>query len=291
MIRYLLASQHEIRSLELPVPGGKEDVEGSLAWNAIENLVYPVAGGGEGIEVKGLEVLKVWDRWGDQVAAQRRKEARKRGELTKGDSVKGKGQGKATVKNEQEEEEESDQLASDADESNDKETPTCAPSPFLSILSSQKKHKIRSILLTTAYLPPSPAPDSFNSLLPHLSTISELTIEDTTSSGLRKLVEGALKKGKLEGLKELTSVGIKKRAVAVKKDSNKKQPNRKKDGESEDELESEEEAEKGQGKDKKEKEKEKMKVEKQFVLSKTDLKFEKFCKSKGVQWRIEETVW
>ena len=288
MIRYLLASQHEIRSLELPVPGGKEDVEGSLAWNAIEKLVYPAEGGGEGIEVKGLEVLKVWNRWGDQVAAQRRKEARKRGDLPKEGREKGQGKGKATVKDE-EEEEESDQLASDADESHDKEKLAYAPSPFLSILSSQKKHKIRSILLTTAYLPSSPAPDSFNSLLPHLSTISELTIEDTTSSGLRKLVEGALKKGKLEGLKELTSVGIKKRAVAVKNEGKKKQPNKKKDGESEDELESEEEAEKG--KDKNKKEKEKAKVEKQFVLSKTDLKFEKLCKSKGVQWRIEETVW
>lgn len=291
MIRYLLASQHELRSLELPIPGGKEDVEGRLAWDAIERLVFPVEAGGEGVEVKGLEVLKVWDRWGDQVAAHRRKEARKRGELKKGTGEKGKGKVKATVKDE-EEEEETDQLASDADESNEKEEITHSPSPFLSIFTAEKSHHIRSLLLTTAYLPSSPLPDSFNSLLPHLSSISELTIEDTTSSGLRKLVEGALRKGKLAGLRELTSVGIKKRAVAVNA-GKKKQTKKKDEDDEEDELDSEEEEEGGKGKGKgKEKEKEEEPVkEKRFVLSKTDLKFEKFCMSKGVQWRIEETVW
>lgn len=325
MVKVLLGGQRELKWLEMSLPGGKGsgEVEGRIAWGAIEELVGGRGGeeeaeeGGEGNK-SGLEVLKVWDRWGEQTVALKRKELLHQKKVAKekkgvGSKTKTgvKGKQVVTAADGDEEGEETDQLASDAEddqsdskkeEEKESEESTHSVSPFLSILS--RPNSLRSLFLTVAYLPSSPAPDSFLELLPHLSSLVQLTIEDTNISGLRGMVQSAIKKKKLPKLRELISVGIKKRAVRskaaattkkkeggggkdLKKGKGKSKSKAVESESEEDELDSSDNGEGDSDEDEKKDEKKK-KMNGGRIMSKTELAFYEFCKSKKIDWKIKE---
>ncbi|GAA6009358.1 hypothetical protein JCM11491_004290 [Sporobolomyces phaffii] len=304
MIETLLRGQDELVTLEMPLPGGRgrDEIEGSAAWAAVERVVAPVGGptasATHAAPPGKLRVLKIWDRWGEQTAAKKRKAERKKvkgkGKAAEAKSkqiggamgVNGKGKAKAQEPDsDQEEEEEEDQLASDAEHEDDEEAQVVPP-PLLALVSKPSSSSIRSLLLTTAYLPSSPSPDSWLELLPHLRRITHLTIEDNPSSGLRGMVEKAMRKGKLPSLKELTSVGVKRRAAPkrIAKTPVTEQEGKAESDSEEDELVDDDSNLKA-GPAARE-----ASIE-QPAMTKAETKFNDFCKSKRVEWRIEEAVW
>ncbi|GAA5991256.1 hypothetical protein JCM5350_005961 [Sporobolomyces pararoseus] len=305
---------------------GKEgDVVGSSSNNV----------GGVGSK---LEVLKLTDRFWETTCAKRRKEAlklKKKKEETankliktsggvgvggggtdkqkkKDTKVTGKGKSKKAQPqpdSDEDENDEIDELASDfGDDQQEAPAPpppivVFPPSPFLPILSSQ--NSLRSLLLTTAYLPSSPSSKSSKQLLPHLDNLVELTIEDTKQSGLREMVKKALliKEGKsFKSLKRLVSVGIKKtkrkkasntnpkgkgKVVATKGKGKKKiqESDSESDDEEEDELASDESDEEDKNEKMEPEESEESKRKKE--MTKPELKFYEFCEKKGIEWRIQ----
>ncbi|BGP14670.1 hypothetical protein JCM10213_001620 [Rhodosporidiobolus nylandii] len=176
MIAWLLEGQTQLRWLEMPLPGGQ-----GKAWEAVEKAV------------KGVEVLKVWDRWAGTTTA-------KRGHRKK-----------AAVEDKTKQEEGEVESEGEADcESDVDESP---PSPLLHLVN--KAASLRVVYLTTAMLPSAPSPESFDTLLEHLPSLEELVIEDTPASGLRVAVQAALKEGRLGALEKLVSVGMKKKKGAA----------------------------------------------------------------------------
>ncbi|GAA5888559.1 hypothetical protein JCM5296_001070 [Sporobolomyces johnsonii] len=238
MIAFLLATQNELKHLEMPLPGGNEG-EGKRAWEAIEKL-----------SAKGLEVLRVWDRWTQPtLAATKRTQAQKQKATStcpiEGMAKAGKGRRGSDDELDREDDFEEEPASS----------PLSPPSPLLRVL--VKSTSLRSLLLVKSYLPSAPASDSFDSLVPYLEGLEQLLIEDTPAAGLRAAVQGALRAGEMENLKEVVSFGTK-----VKGGIKKKQD-----------------------------EKEDAKTEKK-KKSKGEQLFENACEKRGVRWTSSEaSIW
>ncbi|GAA5910596.1 hypothetical protein JCM6882_001035 [Rhodosporidiobolus microsporus] len=214
MVAWLLDEQDALKWVEMPMPGADA---GGRAWKAVEKVV------------EGVEVLKLWDRWAVKKAAA--------GKGGKKGAVAGKGKEEA-----EEDQEEEDDALSDIFEH--------PPSPLLALLG--KCTSLRSLVLTTSVLPSAPTSESFELLLPHLTDLEELVMEDTPASGLRAAVMDALERRELQWLERVVSVGVKKKRAAKKE-------------------EDEGEGEEGAG----------------VKKTKADKPFEKVCDKRGVEWVIE----
>ncbi|GAA5874046.1 hypothetical protein JCM1840_006128 [Sporobolomyces johnsonii] len=237
MIAFLLATQNELKHLEMPLPGGNEG-EGKRAWEAIEKL-----------SAKGLEVLRVWDRWtqATSAATKRTQLAQKQKATSTFPLEAGKGRRGSN--------DELDRAARDDFEEEPASSPLARPSPLLRVL--VKSTSLRSLLLVKSYLPSAPASDSFDSLVPYLEGLEQLLIEDTPAAGLRAAVQGALRAGEMENLKEVVSFGTKMKGVIKKKQD----------------------------------EKEDAKKEKQRK-GKGEQQFENACEKRGVRWTSSEaSIW
>ncbi|GAA5842297.1 hypothetical protein JCM11251_003977 [Rhodosporidiobolus azoricus] len=147
--------------------------EGNRAWKAVEKVAEEV------------EVLKVWDGWA----------------VHGGTSKSGKKTATMAAKEDKDSDEEDD-TSSDIFQ--------CPPSPLLALV--VKATTLRTLLLTAPLLPSAPSAESFFLLLPHLTNLETLCIEDTPASGLRAAVQEALEAGKdLEKLEKVVSIGLKRR--------------------------------------------------------------------------------
>ncbi|GAA6062718.1 hypothetical protein JCM10212_002269 [Sporobolomyces blumeae] len=224
----------------------------TIAWNALEEVVKRASERGNRA---GFAEVQVWDRFADGKDVKKEN----KGESETATANKGKG------------EDEVERRESDPDEAGQDGTRRDAldegtRSPLERILASMggSVASLDTFLLTTSYLRSSPDPVSLARLVPFLSNVRKLVIEDSNASGLRTHVMQAVEEGELKALAELVSLFRKRRGSRTGSRSTTSSGV-------------------GAGADRK--------AGSSSTMTKIDQAFLAKCARHGIQWSIREAAW